>query len=320
MRVAVTGGSGRIGTAVIAELMARGHDIVSLDRRASASPAAGVRFVQTDVSSREVVQPVLEQVDAVIHLGEIPNVSVGPSPEEVFARNTRAGAVVLQTAADLRLKRVISTSSCQVYGCWDTPRVRPLRLPLDETHPVQPQNAYALGKVVNELYAKMVAEQQGLSVAAFRLPWVLPMDWQLNDAWEAKLRQPPAQTDGFATYVHTRDVVAAYALALENARPGFEVYQLSAPEILSLYPLAGRLRSHCPDYPPLPRDWPLFKSPVITSKAREHFGWEPRFNVLDFYRRKHGEPDQDWAAPVAAMSDPRPLGNTPTATSSAPLR
>ena len=286
MRVAVTGGSGRIGTAVIAELLARGHEIVSLDRRPPASPPpAGVRFVQSDLSSRKFVQPVLEQVDAVCHLGEIPNVHLGPSPEEVFAQNTRAGAVVLQAAADLRLKRVISTSSCQVYGAWDTPRVPPLRLPMDEAHPVQPQNAYALGKVANELYAKMVAEQQGLSVAVFRLPWVLPVDWQFNEAWVARLRQPPAQTDGLATYVHTADVATAYALALENPRPGFEVYHFSAAEVLSLYPLAARLRSHYPEYPSLPADWPPFKSPLLTAKARQHFGWEPHFNFLDLYQR-----------------------------------
>jgi nucleoside-diphosphate-sugar epimerase len=291
MRVAVTGGSGRIGTAVIHELLSRGHEVVRLDRRAPEKPVPGVRFVFADLARREIVQPALEQCDAVCHLGEIPNVSVGPSPEDVFAKNTAVGSVILQTAADLRLKRVISTSSCQVYGAWDTPRVPPVRLPMDETHPVQPQNAYALGKVANELYARMMAERYGLSVAVFRLPWVLPIDWQYGEAWVSHLREWPTRTDGFATYVHTADVAAAFAQALENPRPGFEVYHFSAAEILSLYPLRERLRRHHPEYPPLPADWPAFKSPVLTAKARDHFGWHPRFNFLDHYREKHGEPN-----------------------------
>ena len=291
MRVAVTGGSGRIGAAVISELLSRGHHVVNLDRRTPDAPQPGVQFVFADVGRREIVQPVLAECDAVCHLGEIPNAHVGLSPEEVFAQNTRAGSVVLQTAADLRLKRVVSTSTCQVYGAWDRPRTAPLRLPMDETHPVQPQNVYALGKVANELYAKMVAEQHGLSVAVFRLPWVIPIDWKYDETWVTRLREPPTQTDGFATYVHTADVAAAYALALEHPRPGCEIYHFSAAEVLSLYPLPARLRSHYPDYPPLPADWPPFKSPVITAKAQQHFGWTPRFNFLDLYRQHHGEPD-----------------------------
>ena len=84
------------------------------------------------------------------------------------------------------------------------------------------------------------------------------------------------------------DVARAYVLALENPHSGCEVYQFSAAEIWSIYPLADRLRDHHPDYPPLPRDWPALKSPLITQKAREHFGWEPAWNVLDFYRRQYG--------------------------------
>jgi nucleoside-diphosphate-sugar epimerase len=125
-------------------------------------------------------------------------------------------------------------------------------------------------------------------VAVFRLPWVVVDDY--SEAQVTHLRQPPPRTDGFATCIHAGDVARGYALAVENARPGFEVYHFSAKEILSLYPLAKRLREHHPDYPPLPADWPAFRSPVLTGKLREHFGWEPKWNFLDFYRQHHGEP------------------------------
>src|SRR4051812_27967356 len=110
MRIAVTGGSGRIGAYVVRELLSRGHEVINLDRRAAKDPANGARFVVIDLARRELVQPIFEQVEAVCHLGEIPSVNAGVSPEEVYAQNTRAGAVVLQTAADLKLKRVIYTS------------------------------------------------------------------------------------------------------------------------------------------------------------------------------------------------------------------
>ena len=43
MRVAVTGGSGRIGSEVIKELIARGHEPINIDRRQADKPLA--RFV-----------------------------------------------------------------------------------------------------------------------------------------------------------------------------------------------------------------------------------------------------------------------------------
>jgi nucleoside-diphosphate-sugar epimerase len=286
VRVAVTGGSGRIGCFVIKELLSRGHEVINLDRRQAAQPLA--RFVYAQLGQREQVQPALEGVDAVCHLGEIPSEHAAVSCDEVYAQNTRAGAVVLQTAADLRLKRIIYTSSCQVYGMFDHPLAIPRRLPFDETHPLAPHNAYALAKAANEGYAALIARRHGISVAAFRLPWVTGEEYAEETV--TSLKKQSGKMDGLATYVHATDVARAYALALENPRPGFEAYHFTAAEVLSLQPLAKRLAEHHPDYPPLPNDWPAFKSPLLTAKAREHLGWEPRWNFLDFYREKHGEP------------------------------
>jgi len=286
MRIVVTGGSGRIGSFVVRELLARGHEVTNLDRRHSREPAG--RFVFGNAGDRALVQPLLENADAVCHLGEIPNVNAGRSPEEVHAENVRAGSVIMQTAADLKLKRLIYTSSCQVYGLWSGSATRPRSLPFDETQPVFPHNAYALSKVANEMYAQLVSRQQGLSVAVFRLPWTIVEEF--SEAWVDNLRRPPQSTDGFATYVHASDVACGFALALEHPRPGFEVYHFSAREILSLQPLRDRLREHHPDFPPLPSDWPAFKSPVLTDKLGGHFGWEAKWDFLDLYRQRHGEP------------------------------
>ncbi len=161
----------------------------------------------------------------------------------------------------------------------------PKYLPFDETHPLAPQNVYALSKVANEKYADFVARQYGLSVAVFRLPWTPP--WRYEDAHLEHIENSRGKIDGFGAYVSAADAARAYALALEQPRPGCEIYHLSAPEIISGEPLATRL-AHRPDYPALPADWPAFKSPVITAKAENHFGWKAQDNVLDDFRRKFG--------------------------------
>jgi nucleoside-diphosphate-sugar epimerase len=287
MRVAVTGGSGRIGSEVVKQLMAAGHDVINIDRRQANEPLA--RFVFANLGQREQIQSTLEQVEAVCHLGEIPNANVGVSPEQVLWENVRAGSTVLQTCADLRMPRVIYSSTCQVYGLWDHPVGVPKQLPFDETHPMAPHNAYALSKATNEQFARLLARQYGISVAIFRLPWVPSHGF--SDSWGQSLREKPASTDGFATYCHVTDVARAFVLAVEAKRDGCEVYHLSAAEIMSIYPLAQRLAEHHPDYPPLPKDWPAFRSPLLTQKACEHLGWTPKWNLLDFYREQHGPTD-----------------------------
>src|SRR5215467_589790 len=95
LRVAVAGGSGRVGAFVVKELQARGHEVINVDRRYPREP--GGQFIYAQLTQREQVQPILEKVDAVAHLGEIPNAAGGASPVDVWAENTRAGAIVLQT-------------------------------------------------------------------------------------------------------------------------------------------------------------------------------------------------------------------------------
>ena len=287
MRIAVTGGTGRIGAFVVRELLARGHEVISIDRRHPTESIAPAKFVFAQLADRPTVQRILQDVEAVCHLGEIPSVHAGQSPEETFSQNVHAGSVVMQTAADLKLGRAIYTSSCQVYGFWDRDGAIPQRLPFDESHPLSPRNAYAMGKVAMEMYCRMLAERQGLSVAAFRFPWVRADSFD-DDAAEV-LRKKPLRTDGFASYVHAEDVARGYALAVEQPRPGFEAYHFSAAEVNSLQPIAERLAAHQPHYPRLPADWPAFKSPVLTTRLREHFGWEPKWNALDFYRQKYGQ-------------------------------
>jgi nucleoside-diphosphate-sugar epimerase len=279
-----------VGRWVIRELVKRGHKVTNVDRRQVSKPLAP--FVYADLTQRDQVQHAFQQVDAVCHLGEIPGLQRNP-PEHVYAHNCQAGSIVLQTAADLELRRVVYTSSCQAYGCYGEYQIIPARLPFDETLPLKPQNAYGLAKMANETYAQIVACQQKLSVAIFRLPavWSWFDEKEPPDHWDWMTRQTGPVYD-CATYVHAADVARAYALAIESERKGCEAYHFSAEEVCSGAPLAARLRAHHPDAPLLPSDWPAFKSPMLTDKAKSHFGWKPRWNILDFYRKQFGkDPD-----------------------------
>lgn len=285
LRVVVTGGSGRVGSTVIRHLVARGHHVTNVDRRQAREPAAH-RFVYADLRRRELVQPVLEQADAVCHLGEIPNAEAPFGADEIFGHNTTVGSIVLQTAADLRLRHVVYTSTCQVYGPWGSPSVPPERLPMDESVSLRPQNVYALSKVANESYARHVGRAHGLSVSIFRLPWVMS-EW--NDRWfDWFEKQDGPLNDGLGTYVHAADAAVAYASAVERALPGVDAYHFVADDVMSFVPLRERLEKHHPDVPKLPTDWPSHRAPVVTAKAKEKLGWRPTHSFLDRFAQLRG--------------------------------
>ena len=84
-RVAVTGGSGYIGQRVVRQLCELGHTVFNVDLNAPTDPVG--THVLADLQQRSQVQPVLEQVDAVCHLAEIPNGPTPLSPEEHFIHN-----------------------------------------------------------------------------------------------------------------------------------------------------------------------------------------------------------------------------------------
>jgi len=279
LRIVVTGGSGKIGTRLLEVLIARGHQPIGLDRDNPTPPVAP--FVQADLRERAMLEPILEQADAICHLGEYPQLQPDMRADQLFAHNVTVGSRVLQTAADLKLKRIVYVSTCQVYGLWGDHYAKintPPKLPMDETAARRPQDAYALGKVAVEDYACMLAEQNpGLSIAAIRLPWVMD-DREVANA-RAKLPEILQMRDGMNTYLHLDDAAEVLAMAIEGDGKGFKAYHAVADDIISARPTREILKDRFGEEARLPPDFPDFGSPVTTEKARQHFGWTPRFSI-----------------------------------------
>jgi nucleoside-diphosphate-sugar epimerase len=140
-----------------------------------------------------------------------------------------------------------------------------------------------MSKVANEAYARMVAEQQDLSVAAIRLPWMA--GWKLDGSEDLSWLDLPTETAWeIGTYLHVRDGANAFAAALLSPRPGFEAYNVVAPNALTNRPLAEVLRTAHPTYPKLPNEWPALRCPYLDNKFRTHFGWQPTIDIVALHR------------------------------------
>src|SRR4051794_28805501 len=101
MKVVVTGGAGRLGRLVIDELLAAGHEVLSLDREGPAvlSPPPHVRWV-ADLTRAGDVYQALQGAGGVIHLAawQAPHMT---SDTETFGNNVTATYNVVKAATEL---------------------------------------------------------------------------------------------------------------------------------------------------------------------------------------------------------------------------
>src|SRR5258708_4813090 len=145
-QVLVTGGSGKVGKWVIAELQAHGYLVVNADRRR----ADYIKTMEVDLCNIGHAYAAMAGVDAVVHLAAIPSPG-GHPPEVVFQTNVISTFNVLQTASTLQVKKVVLASSLSALGLAYS--FRPVELhyfPIYEAHPLLPQDAYGLSKIADE--------------------------------------------------------------------------------------------------------------------------------------------------------------------------
>ena len=171
MRVAVTGASGRLGRATVLALRDRGLSVVGIDNRpieGGASP-----HIQADLSDLGQTYGALAGADAVIHLAAIPGPE-GLPPEVVYATNVIITFNVFEAAATLGIRRVVNASSVSALGFpWQHRWSEPLYLPIDEAHPLLPQDCYGLSKANGEEIAAAYCRRGAGSAASLRFSTIL---------------------------------------------------------------------------------------------------------------------------------------------------
>lgn len=244
MRVLVTGASGKLGSAVVRELVAQGDEVVGTDRVAPGKGAwpEGVRFVQTDLLDVGQVAYAMQGCGAVIHLGAVP-APYGLPDEVLFRNNTGATFATLQAASLLGIKRAAIASSGSAYGmAWSPRPLFPRYAPIDEAHPLMNHDAYGVGKEVDERVAEMFCRRDGMSVAALRFHWVATREEQQHAA--ENLRAHPEQgANGLWGYVDLRDAARACRLAIAAEPFGFGAARFKPGEYVVVRVVGGQMQT-----------------------------------------------------------------------------
>jgi len=166
MRVFVTGGTGLIGSHLVADLRSHGHDVVALHRRGSDTrflEECAVALVEGDVrDDAETLAHAMDGCSHVVHAAAL--VYADGSWPKVRAVNVDGTRNVLTAATLAEVGHAVHVSSVAVYGAVDGD--------VDEVAPVDsdlpPGDLYARSKREAESVARGVEEKRGLAVTILR--------------------------------------------------------------------------------------------------------------------------------------------------------
>lgn len=107
MRMAITGGTGFVGSHLIDAALSAGHDIAALTRRGQPSRER-VTWISGDLSDRSAMKQLVEGADAVIHVAGVLNV---PTAEQFEAGNVDGTLAMLASATAAGVHRFVFVSS-----------------------------------------------------------------------------------------------------------------------------------------------------------------------------------------------------------------
>jgi UDP-glucose 4-epimerase len=271
MPIAVTGGSGRLGRAVIAQLHAQGHAIRNLDRVApDPATAAQADYIAIDLNNLSAVKEATVGCTAIIHLAAYTS-PFGQPDGVVYTSNTTCSYNVLAAAASHHISHVCLASSIHALG--NGFRQGPPTyhyFPVDEEHSTYCADEYSLSKWVMEQQAFAFARRYPhMTIASLRLHALVPEAPDLRDTLDAA--DTPSARDLWG-YTLISSAAQACIGAMQASYTGHEVFYIIAPRTSSTQETAALIQFAFPGVP-LKHELPGHCGLYDTSKALRLLGW-----------------------------------------------
>ncbi len=287
MNVLVTGAHGKVGRALVPALMMKGHDVRATDLTRPdwdrvLDPRQAADYRQADLTDAGACYALAQGCDAVVHTAAIPQPIHNP-PHVVFGNNMMSTFNMLEAAIAAGVRRFVNFSSETVPGFIFAHRAfEPDYLPVDEEHPIRPQDSYATAKWFGELLMERAPERADIATISIRPCWV-----QDVGSYERNLgpivRDPSVLVENYCSYIDAYDLAEATILAVESGLPGHEVFYIASPDTIGGHPLEEIVRRyhghHRVEIRPLDRP---DASAIDSSKARRLLGWEPKRSWRDY--------------------------------------
>ncbi len=277
MNVLITGGSGLVGRYVVDEL-AKSYSVEVLDLQPL--HRADVVCHQVDLLDLPAVKRVVRGYDAIVHLAGIPHPLTEPA-DKVFRVNTLGTFHLLEAAAENGIRKFIFISSESTLGfAFATTRMWPEYVPIDEQHPLRPQDPYGLSKVAGELLCAGYARKTGMQTLCLRPPWI----WVPEEKtfYRQLIADYPQWYKNLWAFIDVRDVAQAIQLTLEAGNlPVHDVYFICAAENWAGEESRALLQRFYPETTMIAEHFQGTQSLLSTAKARQAFGFIPRYGAKE---------------------------------------
>lgn len=279
MRVAVTGGNGKLGRVTVQSLREAGHEVVVLDvvgpDRDAFTVVDFTDYGQT-VDALSSIDGRHDGLDAVVHLAAIPSGGLR-SDSATFHNNMNSTFNVFQAARRVGIRTIVYASSETLLGIpFETP---PPYVPLDEEYASRPESTYSVVKHLEEELAQKLARwDPELSITALRFSNVMTVpDYAAFPGFD---KHAALRSWNLWGYIDARDGAEAIRLALEASRPGFDVFNIFAADTVMSRSSAELMAEVFPGVE--------FRAPVDgtsslapSEKARHILGFVPKHSWRD---------------------------------------
>ena len=306
MKVLVTGADGFIGSHLTESLVKLGHDVRAFVLYNSfnswgwldhCEPEVSGEFevVAGDIRDPHGVKEAMRGCDAVLHLAALIAIPYSyTSPDTYVDTNIKGTLNVLQAARELGVKRVIQTSTSEVYG---TAKF----VPISEGHPLQGQSPYSATKIAADQLAYAFHTAFGVPVVILRpfntygprqsaravIPTIITQI--ANGQREIKLGATSPTRD----FSYIQDTVAGFIHALMSEEGLGEVvnlgtnFEISIGDTVSMIAqtMGAEIQIITDDIRLRPRRSEVERLWADNSKAKALFNWEPTYGGLEGLRR-----------------------------------
>lgn len=289
--VAVTGGNGKIGRAILQHLKDEGYETANVARGKRREEISDT-YVTTDLLDAGETYGAMAKTgaDAVIHMGTIPHPR-NHAQYVTYRSNVMSTMHVLEASESLGLESCCLASSINAMGSEHQRRPVDVRyLRVDESHPLTPDDSYGIAKHAMEVTADGFGRRpdSDLTISSLRYPWV-PTEAEIIDSFVEADRTLAALKDGGAwsgrdvlfSYLHVDDAARIARKAVEADYDGHEAFWAVASDTSAEVSNDELVAEYYPDADVrdgLGRRETLFD----LSKAEELLGWTPEHSWRDF--------------------------------------
>ncbi|WP_163852581.1 UDP-glucose 4-epimerase GalE [Paenibacillus elgii] len=308
MAIMVTGGAGYIGSHTVAELLAKGEEVVVVDnlQQGHREAVLGGKLYVGDIRDADFLDTVFREndIDAVIHFAA--SSLVGESmqlPGKYYHNNVYGTLCLLEKMNEYGVKKIVFSSTAATYG-------EPENVPILETDRTLPTNAYGETKLAMEKMMRWFDTAHGIKYVSLRYfnaagahesgrigedhspeTHLVPIILQVALGKRAHISifgDDYATPDGtcIRDYIHVTDLADAHILAVEKLRSGGDssVYNLGNGKGFSVKEVIDIAREVTGHAIPAVVEARRAGDPAVlvasSERGRTELGWQPKRDSL----------------------------------------